>query len=803
MLFSPPLVASTAQTGPGLTIKAGIGRVERQIDAATYVIAVGKEKITLTVPAGSLTAGEQVFISVRADGLFIERLDTAGSPLPAGNDSFFRLGAATQGALDRALESIITLLSEGKGDPAYVRQSIALFAAIAANCSSVNPQLTEEIAAALDTLVRSDMESYDPTLAAALIQKLKDEIPPDSGAASDVRLWLVRQTPPAGIFAFSTVAEAVRFLNGDESLASDLTALDREKIILKTTVCNDQQSFVALLEPDEVRRELAAWNTSSQSKLFQSLPMPVVHQLLLSRGSIPLERLRLLDAFAASLQIPAATEKIRNADTLGASLGIWLDAASDGRGAPSALAARAPVYSVTSIVDVLDEIGNAKNIVPAQQQILFPKFPGITDAMVQNSTDRPRLIPALFSELGFDLEQTLSLGTAPEKTGLKQLLMRLLHAIDEPAPSIPPATARESPAREEVTRIMNSLEQTISSSIYKVFLKVNGDAEQTSVLAVVQERLQPPLVALREKIDGLLADALLLKVPARARENAVGAAVAPEVVETFIRDAAARLATVLRPLAAAVEQALRQLPPAILPNLSDNASLLAGPAAVPQMLSEAISKDLEVMRERLIRAIEAFMRETIPSDHTRRSIMTADDDGTLKRESPKLAQEPLPFDRALVRQTVEQLINRVESLQLLARQTPTASGDQQILALPIKIGEEWTEMQVRFIRKRTGKTGGDRRHYTVYVNVAPVLLGAISARLDYQDKQSLSLSMEFENPSTHRWFYEHKTELRDALIALGVPAPRIEIHRLRPVASATKAKLAAQDTRNAVIDIKA
>ena len=214
------------------------------------------------------------------------------------------------------------------------------------------------------------------------------------------------------------------------------------------------------------------------------------------------------------------------------------------------------------------------------------------------------------------------------------------------------------------------------------------------------------------------------------------------------------------------------------------------------------SQEIEELGQRLLRATEASLREALQSDPAR-PLKNVTADPLPGEDQDRIAQEPPLNERALLRQTVERMINRVESLQLLARQTTTASGDQQILALPVKIGDEWTEMHVRFIRQRTGKGGADPRRYTVFVNVAPSLLGAIDARLDYQDKKSLSLSLEFESQATYQWFIDRKASLREALCALGVPSPRIEIYRPRPLSPDKDGAVSAPATGNTIIDLKA
>lgn len=133
-----------------------------------------------------------------------------------------------------------------------------------------------------------------------------------------------------------------------------------------------------------------------------------------------------------------------------------------------------------------------------------------------------------------------------------------------------------------------------------------------------------------------------------------------------------------------------------------------------------------------------------------------------------------------IRQSVESLLNRLESLQLLARQTQTPSGDQQIVALPMKIGGEWTEVNVRFVKKNQGRDKkGNQNHFSVYLNVSPSQLGAISIQMEYERKKSLYLDVEFEKKETRIWFSKNSDDLRRSLAKLDLPMAQMVIHQVR------------------------
>jgi len=123
----------------------------------------------------------------------------------------------------------------------------------------------------------------------------------------------------------------------------------------------------------------------------------------------------------------------------------------------------------------------------------------------------------------------------------------------------------------------------------------------------------------------------------------------------------------------------------------------------------------------------------------------------------------------------------LENLQLLSTQTRTAETEQHLLALPAKIGGEWTEVQIKFVKERKGEKGENKDgHVSIYLNVAPSALGQVSAHLDYHPP-NLKLAFQFEKPAVTSWFRQQSAELREALSQAGLPGTTLEFYTKRPV----------------------
>jgi len=123
----------------------------------------------------------------------------------------------------------------------------------------------------------------------------------------------------------------------------------------------------------------------------------------------------------------------------------------------------------------------------------------------------------------------------------------------------------------------------------------------------------------------------------------------------------------------------------------------------------------------------------------------------------------------------------LENLQLLSAQTRTAETEQHLLAIPAKIGGEWTEVQIKFVKERKGEKGENKDgHVSIYLNVAPSALGQVTAHLDYHPP-NLKLAFQFEKPEVTRWFRQQSGELREALSQVGLPGTVLEFYNKRPI----------------------
>ena len=155
-----------------------------------------------------------------------------------------------------------------------------------------------------------------------------------------------------------------------------------------------------------------------------------------------------------------------------------------------------------------------------------------------------------------------------------------------------------------------------------------------------------------------------------------------------------------------------------------------------------------------------------------------------KELTEKIQQDPGskavqgPLDT--LKQQVEQVLTRVESMQVLARQVSFDDGQQQVISLPMKIEGRWTDVVVKFLkRKGHSEKGPSKKSVSVVIHVTPTLLGEITVFMDYSGKKDFSMRMEFEKTSSRQWFESNRVEFLKAMGKFGFSSFKIDMNPAR------------------------
>ncbi len=155
---------------------------------------------------------------------------------------------------------------------------------------------------------------------------------------------------------------------------------------------------------------------------------------------------------------------------------------------------------------------------------------------------------------------------------------------------------------------------------------------------------------------------------------------------------------------------------------------------------------------------------------------------------------------AKVRRVTEGMLERIEALQILARPVSTSDGEQQVIAIPLRIGGEWTELRLKILKKKnTGSQGRGKKLYVVTICVCPRELGEVCATIRLENKKHCHISLAFQKQIAHSWFKRRLKPFREALKSLDFAAIRLEMHTMK--SSSPQSNDTHSRSHNGILDI--
>jgi hypothetical protein len=745
-----------------------------------------------------------------------------------------QLGKSADPAVIKTIDAVIGRLSTSSVAFPGIKDTATPLSTSNPEPAEIDPKLTITNS---DTLAAVARQPAEPSSRDALVRTILDKLETLKArlietAPATGRTTILRASVPEGIYAFSTIDEVKQFLETPKGLDRAFTdALSKEiaatgTVTLRVTACGGSSIAVSILLPEEITTSIESLAARFSSRAMQSIPPALFGQLLEMQGELSFDFLNTLDRAADALQIPAATLRAGSTAAQEAALQQWLDAAIKGNADPAVLAARLPVFSASSIIDSLDDLNDSASSAATGGVTVPTAEPfSLTDESIDGD-GRDDLLPQLLKRMGLDSESLLALGSAPEKNALKPQLLELAQRFE--VASYSPATGNQTSSladadaqRSAILSKVNDLEATIRTIMSKIGttgtqepsaaapLPPGGSSAPPSAAVSPESKPGDVLTArfteLKQTIEQLAEKSGAAPVGQREADDAPAAMLRNRLNEQINRLQSDVQALAKRLTALSAPGANPQTAPAQPPGPSTASPSVQNAINELMLAIPDLSQKIEDLRPAIARLFGSYAPATgfpgvragepLPGGS---SAIDNSAPGAVDDKSQSVAHQT-------VRQTIETLLTKVESLQLLGRQVETSSGSQQIMALPVRIGSEWTELHVRFIR-REGKNGAaqkERNDFAVQLNVAPTILGAIGARLDYSRQKSLRVTMEFESNATREWFAKRKIELRDALIALGLPSPGIEFLGVKGrTVSRSGERTAASAVPSTIIDLK-
>jgi len=778
---------------------SGKGRVEQKIDGSTFVIRMAGRDVTVAVAPGSLSVGDQVHLSAGANGAVLIRAENQAPRQDAAmpRDSYDSLHEQAQQRLAVAVRILSQQLTDANQRPAS-SESLAPLAREIERLSAGQDRPVREAAAALSRAVADaaggDADVADPIVRAriaGLAERLSRLLPSDarSAAASFApAAAIVRQQIEESFQTFDSFDNLRVWLMKNGVSAPELFKrfenLPQMDMVLRTAALEGGGTELSVLRPADLAAEFRLLlQTMRAADFWRAVgPEPLMHYLA-DRGALSIARLAGIDAFVAeNTPGTASPAPGLTTDSARAAAVQWLSAVLDSGISESVLPAASPLASAADLPgQVRAAAGAAVMPMPSTMEELLAASPGPQSEMV----------PQMVRKLGLTLENEAAGAVRPSDLpqSLKALLLSLLGRLSADASAENVPDPQPGPASQTVAGPASDAAENPGPA--------GPDAPRVAalaraVLADLDTLLPPPGAAAGDGVSPAFAgataaapSAAVAPAPALQRLDALATALMrlfgfAEKPRADQSDASGRLpARQTTPQAAAspaaagrpdppdqltngtsapeIEQTIRVLARS-LTDLARDARQLAGgqPPAAPQPGDErhAVARRAGDLVRAVQQQLQSIVNERAP--------------GTS------------PIADLAARFIAETALNKLEMLQMLARPAQTADGTQQILALPMKIGNEWTDVRVQLIKKHSSgrKKKEGRKKYYVQIDAEPAALGAVQARLDYSPRRDLLVILSFARESARRWFEEHTPAILSALGPVGGGRVRMNIERI-------------------------
>lgn len=152
-----------------------------------------------------------------------------------------------------------------------------------------------------------------------------------------------------------------------------------------------------------------------------------------------------------------------------------------------------------------------------------------------------------------------------------------------------------------------------------------------------------------------------------------------------------------------------------------------------------------------------------------------------------------------VKKQVLQIIEKIEAFQVLAKSTPSPDGKSQLIVLPVNMGGEWVDMQLRITHRKQKQTQNrDKKRISVALNIELSAIGEVSAEIEYFKNREIALNVTLSNKRFVEWFENKRTEIEEGLRILDLNVIKLNF---RSSKSFIKTKTVSHKKANSNFDI--
>ncbi len=751
MVSQAPLIEASLVSSIYTGTLYGRGVVDKKIDDSTFIIRMPSDNITVKVTQGSLSVGDVVAVIDNGESISIQKVN---APLKSGGDLLDVQLANHVKELLENLKELQRVLPSNQDDNETARQLDSAIQLLKKNDLTVSSlqeainQLKNDLATKIDIVnANLDSETVNRIMdrISLIMQKIFNlsGININSNSAGESQIITLSESPEAGMHYAESLQDALAAIL---KYSKNLTYLEQstEKMLEKfedkplfirffNSAKSAPKAVVIPLEKALVEIEHIL-HYEMKSNVIKQLNPSVVMDALIQRGSINQSLLSGIDNILISMS-PEDRVAVLKEDALRITLPQLVAVAHDlGENKLSDLGivlTRVGSEIPGSVMEIYNLLKNSDfdyNL-SSVKEILSENL------SIDNIERNEDFLPSLFKKMGFSLEYDIAksselqpIDLSEKISSVKLDLLFLLAHINTMIHEKERIETGLSDFKTTLSRI-NSQIPDLAHEIVELLEKNSNDVELKTIRKLLFEGI--PL----EKIDTVQKK--------------------QDFLTTLFKDMA---------FSSERDATTSHYQTSYLNKESPGIKLAL--FLIYNRVNPVINDKEVVERDGLAREIISMLDKTERQLTSQRTGINIERDALTHLRTPS----------EMIRQQVENVLSRIEALQILAKPVITSEGEQQVLALPINIGGEWTEVRLKFLKKRSEKNGRKKTgHISVVINIDLKLLGEITACMEYITNKSLDISLSFDNARSVKWFQKNMNEFNKSLKELGIPSVKVKI----------------------------
>lgn len=539
---------------------------------------------------------------------------------------------------------------------------------------------------------------------------------------------------PEAIFEIGSFEKFIETLDLPEDIISKLTQFfqrNTDKYIRLVPFCNN--SLAVLMSPEELQLDLSSFLQNLNSRQLKNLSVQSLETAIGSRLYIDLETLKSIDNLLTSSLTNWSNKRCGSESAQKSVITQWLLISLDNKNILPEMLSRFP-SAITSAVSIIKDLSS---ILPQAENY------GITEELFK-SINKSDLIPEILDRLGYNYENALlTKHRLLNKNSLKAEILKYLSNSDSELIFGSSNLSLNNktdfiPDKSELLNLTNQLQSRISVVSEELSRKVSSTSDLTSLISSFK-KLESGFSNLMNFINNLNTNE-----HTSFENNSLNFT---ENQNTLIS------------IVSSITDELNFINSFTNFNKSDTIS--------------DIFKNLFILMHKTTKSMDSISQINLNEVNNNR---LADKD-TFQPPVEKQSINELPVDNHTTKNLLENLLNKIESLQLLTKTTPVASDtNQQILVLPINIGGEWTEINLKLQKKyNSKKKNKNQNHFAVQIDLSPSKLGGISVKMEYEKKKILRIKVNIEKKETLEWFEKSHNLIKMSFNSLDLPFVNLEI----------------------------